>query len=209
MPCATRRPWKTPTTCARPWRKRAFPCVLYEDGICVLYEDGSRFPESGWLNGSASDLADLVRLVSVPQKAVDEAAAVLEQGIGQAAGVLDDLAQQRPAIITTIARLLGMSNVPQTRRMACAIVANAMVFHERIAGMHENVRPLGLVFGPGVGNPQAEVVEAWAAILKINYWPIFAIAKDILEQLPPDSAAQGLWGLRDTAQTVNACAGLP
>ena len=171
---------------------------------CVLYEDGSRFPESGWLDGSVEDLADLVRLVSVPQKAVDEAAAVLEHGIGQAAGVLDELAQQRPAIITTIARLLGMANVPQTRRMACAIVANAMVFHERIAGMHENVRPLGLVCGPGVGNPQAEVVEAWAAILKINYWPIFAIAKDILEQLPPDSAAQVLRGLRDTAQTVNA-----
>ena len=171
---------------------------------CVLYEDGSRFPESGWLDGSVSDLADLVRLVSVPQKAVDEAAAVLEHGIGQAASVLDELAQQRPAIITAIARLLGMSNVPQTRRMACAIVANAMVFHERIAGMHENVRPLGLVFGPGVGNPQAEVVEAWAAILKINYWPIFAIARDILGQLPPDSAAQVLRGLRDTAQTVNA-----
>ncbi len=171
---------------------------------CVLYEDGSRFPESGWLNGSASDLADLVRLLSVPQKAVDEAATVLEHGIGQAAGVLDDLAQQRPAIITAIARLLGMSNVPQTRRMACAIVANAMVFHERIAGMHDEVKPLGLVCGPGVGNPQAEVEKAWSAILKINYWPIFAIAKDILEQLPPDSAAQVLRGLRDTAQTVNA-----
>ena len=171
---------------------------------CVLYEDGSRFPESGWLNGSASDLADLVRLVSVPQKAVDEAATVLEHGIGQAASVLDDLAKQRPAIAAAIARLLGMSNVPQTRRMACAIVANAMVFHERIAGMHENVRPLGLVCSPGVANPQAEVVDAWTDILKINYWPIFAIAKDILGQLSADSAAQVLQGLRDTAQTVNA-----
>ena len=171
---------------------------------CVLYEDGSRFPESGWLDGSASDLADLVRLLSVPQKAVNEAATVLEHGIGQAASVLDDLAEQRPAIITAIARLLGMSNVPQTRRMACAIVANAMVFHERIAGMHDEVKPLGLVCGPGVGNPQAEVEKAWSAILKINYWPIFAIAKDILGQLPPDSAAQVLRGLRDTAQTVNA-----
>ena len=32
---------------------------------CVLHEDGSRFPESGWLDGTASDLADLIRLVSV------------------------------------------------------------------------------------------------------------------------------------------------
>ena len=31
---------------------------------CVLHEEGSRFPESGWLNGSASDLADLIRLIS-------------------------------------------------------------------------------------------------------------------------------------------------
>ena len=29
---------------------------------CVLHEDETRFPESGWLQGSVSDLADLVRL---------------------------------------------------------------------------------------------------------------------------------------------------
>ena len=42
----------------------------------------------------------------------------------------------RQAVTMKIARLLGMSNVPQTRRMACAIIANALVFHERIAGMY-------------------------------------------------------------------------
>ncbi len=47
---------------------------------CVLYEDGSSFPESGWLEGSATDLADLVRLVSVPQKEVDLAADTLQDG---------------------------------------------------------------------------------------------------------------------------------
>ena len=34
-------------------------------------EGSSRFPTSGWLDGSVEDLADLVRLVSVPQHAVD------------------------------------------------------------------------------------------------------------------------------------------
>ena len=53
-----------------------------------------------------------------------------------------------------IARLLGMSNVPQTRRMACAIIANALVFHERIAGMYDDVKPLGMVCGDEVANPQ-------------------------------------------------------
>ena len=30
----------------------------------VLYQDGSRFPESGWLEGGVADLADLIRLES-------------------------------------------------------------------------------------------------------------------------------------------------
>ena len=111
----------------------------------VLYQDGSRFPESGWLEGSVTDLADLVRLVSVPQKAVEQAADTLEHGIGQAANHLEEMAKLRPNVTPVIARLLGMGDVPQTRRMACAIIANAMVFHQRIAGMHEGVKPLRLV----------------------------------------------------------------
>ena len=171
---------------------------------CVRHEDGSRFPESGWMNGPVSDLADLIRLVSVPQKAVEQAAETLEQGIEQAANRLEEMATLRPNVTPVIARLLGMSDVPQTRRMACAIIANAMVFHQRIAWMHEGVKPLRLVCGPDVSNPQGETLSAWAAILKINYWPIFAIAKDILEQIPGNTAASILRELLETAQGVEA-----
>ena len=170
----------------------------------VLHQDGSRFPESGWLEGSATDLADLARLVSVPQKAVEQAADTLEEGIGQAANRLEEMAKLRPNVTPVIARLLGMSDVPQTRRMACAIIANTMVFHQRIAGIHEGVKPLRLVCGPNVANPQGETLTAWEDILKINYWPIFAIAKDILEQLPGNTAASILRELLETAQAVEA-----
>ncbi len=171
---------------------------------CVLHEDGSRFPESGWLDGSVTDLADLIRLVSVPQKEVDAAATALENGIGQAANVLEDMAKLKSHITPAIARLLGMTDVPQTRRMACAIIANAMVFHQRIYGMHAEVKQLHLVCGPAVADPKGETLAAWTDILKINYWPIFAIAKDIVEQLPSDTAAQLLQGLLQTAQQVQA-----
>ncbi len=167
-------------------------------------EDVHRFPESGWLDGSVEDLADMVRLVSVPQRAVDRASTALQEGIDGAARLLDELDQTRSGITADIARLLGMSNVPQTRRMACAIIANALVFHERIAGMHPEVKSLARVSGDGVDNPQREVLAAWEAILDINYWAIFAIAKDILEQLPSDVAADILRRLRDTAQSVHA-----
>ena len=174
---------------------------------CVFTEESAgvtRFPESGWLDGSVGDLADLVRLVSVPQRAVDEAATTLQEGIDAAAKVLDELNTTRSGITMAIARLLGMTDVPQTRRMACAIVANAMIFHERIAGMHPNVRPLGLVCGDGVPNPQGEMLAAWTDILAIDYWAIFAIAKDVLEQLPSADAARILRRLRNTAQAVNS-----
>ena len=174
---------------------------------CVFTEgrtEAERFPESGWLEGAVEDLADMVRLVSVPQRAVNQASAILEGGIEWAAKLLDEVNETRPGITEGIARLLGMSNVPQTRRMACAIIANALVFHGRIAGMHQGVKSLAVVCGDGVSNPQGEVLAAWDDILKINYWSIFAIAKDILEQMPSGDAANILRRLRDTAQSVNA-----
>ena len=173
---------------------------------CVFTEDGGqgRFPESGWLEGPVEDLADMVRLVSVPQRAVDQATATLQEGIDGAAKLLDEVNEAKPGITTAIARLLGMTNVPQTRRMACAILANALVFHGRIAGMHDGVRPLAMVCGDGVSNPQGETLAAWNDILKINYWAIFAIAKDILGQMPSGDAANILRLLRNTAQSVNA-----
>ena len=174
-------------------------CVFTEGA-----EDVHRFPESGWLDGDLEDLADMVRLVSVPQRAVDRATTALQEGIDGAARLLDELNETSAGRHHAIARLLGMSNVPQTRRMACAIIANALVFHERIAGRHEGVKPLAVVCGDGVDNPQSETLAAWEAILKINYWAIFAIAKDILEQLPSGDAADILRRLRHTAQAVDA-----
>ena len=174
---------------------------------CVFTEgrtETERFPESGWLEGTVEDLADMVRLVSVPQRAVNQASAILEGGIEWAAKLLDEVNETRPGITEAIARLLGMSNVPQTRRMACAIIANALVFHGRIAGMHQGVKSLAVVCGDGVDNPQGEVLAAWRDILDINYWAIFAIAKDILEQLNAADAAQLLRRLRETAQSVHA-----
>ena len=173
---------------------------------CVLYaeESENRFPESGWLSGTVGDLADLVRLVSVPQKAVEDAADALERGIERVSAILDEMDRDRPYIMMDIAQLLGMVNVPQTRRMACAILANALVFHERIAGMHKGVRPLQQVCGPNVANPQAETLDVWDEILKINYWPIFAVGRDILNHLPSGAAARVLRTLEFTASEVNA-----
>ncbi|MDE0070872.1 MAG: hypothetical protein OXO48_14230, partial [Caldilineaceae bacterium] len=173
---------------------------------CVFTENGGaeRFPASGWLDGGVEDLADMVRMVSVPQHAVDQATTTLQEGIDAAAKFLDEIDRTHPGITAEIAGLLGMANVRQTRRMACAIIANALVFHDQIAGMHARIKSLAMSCGDGVANPQGEVLGAWASILNINYWPIFAIAKDILEHLDSADAARILRRLRETAQAVNA-----
>ena len=187
------------------------PTALQEARLsyCVLTEAGSgqpphRFPDSGWLHGSVHDLAELIRLVSVPQRAVDQAAHALEQGIEHAARELDGMAARRPGITSEIARLLAMDDIPATRRMACAIITNAMSFHDRIAGMHDGVKPLDRVCGPGVANPKAEVLASWAHVLTINYWPIFAIARALVEQLPTQEAADILRLMQNTAVDVAA-----
>ena len=128
--------------------------------------------------------------MSVPQKEVDQATDALEEGIDSAATILDEVDKQSPGITGEIAGLLGMANVTQTRRMACAILANALIFHQRIAGMHKGVKPIHLVCGPSTVNPQQETLNAWETILEIDYWPIFAIANDILGQLSSGDAAQ-------------------
>ena len=141
--------------------------------------------------------------MSVPQRAVDEAADALEKGIDRAAAILGQLAESRPDVVASIAGLLGMSEVLQTYRMAGAIVANAMVFHERLAGLH-GVKPLSQLCSTSVANPKSNILEAWTQILKVNYWPIFSIARDIVEQLPAAEASQLLSNLRATVEDVAA-----
>ena len=87
--------------------------------------------------------------------------------------------------------------------MAGAIVANAMVFHERLAGLH-GVKPLSQLCSTSIANPKENILDAWTEILKINYWPIFAIARDIVEQIPAAEAAQLLSNLRTTVEDVAA-----
>ena len=170
----------------------------------VFYEDETRFPASGWISGAASDLADLIRLVSVSQSEVDAATDKLREGIERVAGIMDEMDASAPSVIVDIAQRLSMPNVPQTRRMACAILANALVFQERIASIHQGVKRPRHVCGNGVTNPQAKTLDAWAEIIEINYWPIFAIAMDILEQIDPHNASRILKTLEYTAGEVNS-----
>ena len=162
----------------------------------------SRFPASGWMTGSLTDLADLIRLASFPRLAVDDAEQSLQRGINRAVGILDGFEFSRPALNGVLAKLLGMPEAPQTRRMAVSIIANAMIFQERLAGARADVKPLAQTSRPGVRRPQSETLETWETVLKINYWPIFEIARRILEWIPSGEAGELLNNLSYAAEEV-------
>ena len=162
----------------------------------------SRFPTSGWLTGSLTDLADLIRLASFPRLAVADAEESLQKGIDRAAAILDVFDFTRPALNGILADLLGMPDAPQTRRMAVSIIANAMIFQERLAGAYADIKSLSQTSRPDVRRPKSETLAAWESILKINYWPVFEIARQILEWIPYGEVGDLLGSLSYAAEEI-------
>ena len=63
---------------------------------------------------------------------------------------------------------------------------------------------MNLICGKYIPNPQTKTIDAWNQILKINYWPIFAVGRDILRQLPSALAAKILRTLAETTESVHS-----
>ncbi len=96
-----------------------------------------RLPESGWLMGSARDLAMLAHRASIPSPRVERMGIILEQSIEDAASAFTSrhASHQPGSLGGDIADLLGQSDdqAGQTRRMAMTVVINALIFHEALA----------------------------------------------------------------------------
>ena len=185
----------------------------------------SDLPESGWLKGSARDLAMLAHRASTPAPRVERMGVILEQSIEDAAAAFTaHHGSHLPGSLgADIAGLLGQSDdqAGQTRRMAMTVVINALIFHEALAGAEffisvplsprsaggdaegrggppRRLRHLRELLPPGDFDIDALTLE-WQAVLEINYWPIFATASEIIHKLPEETAAAVLTPLRKGA----------
>lgn len=165
-------------------------------------ESHIRWPQSGWVSGNVTDLSTLIQSASVPPAVIEEAANTLVDGVSEAAALLEDMATTHPGAIAKICEELRQQDGEQMRRMATTILANALVFHESLArgeGDLYEVRTLEELRGKhGVVN-KGETLEDWKRILRVNYWPIFDIARRILEVIPADTAHPLLERLVKTA----------
>ncbi len=164
----------------------------------------NRWPVQGWLRGGVDQLACIAESVAVPASVIENAAEQLIQGVSGAAGLLGEVVAKHPSVATKISKALCQSDNEQTRRMAMTIVANAFIFQENLAGGSgalSNIRSIDETRNSTSTNllSKADILAEWHKILKINYWPIFDIARRIVEVLPSGQATDMLECLAQTA----------
>ena len=164
-----------------------------------------RWPHSGWILGSVADLSILTQSASVPPDVIEEAANQLVSGVSEAAGLLEDMAKTNPGAIHKISEALHQEDGEQTRRMATTILANAFVFQESLAGGPDelaNVRSLDELRGTNGGLSKSAILTEWRKILQVNYWPIFDIARRILEVIPANNSKALIMRMAETAERL-------
>ena len=165
----------------------------------------SRWPRSGWIIGGVSNLSTLVQYASVPPEIINRAADQLVTGVNEAAGLLNEMLVGYPGAIHKIGEELRQEDSDQTRRMASTILSNAFVFQENLAGGPDElaaVNSLEQLRGSNSGLTKSAVLAEWRKILEVNYWPIFDIARRILEVIPTAESQPLIEGFAGTADKL-------
>ena len=159
----------------------SFVLFLYggEEGALARIE---QWPGDGWLEGSLEDLADSIEAVVLSERRVLQGVRILEETVRQAAGYMQ--AHTPKYIFATLAEKLHQEAGEQTNRMALAILANAVIFHMRLARLHPEIAGLADLQTDTGKFLKGNVLDCWQEILAINYWPIFRLASDLLRILP-------------------------
>jgi hypothetical protein len=163
----------------------------------------SRWPSAGWIYGGITDLSILTQSASIPPDVIDQAANQLVNGVSDAAGLLEEIAKAHPGAIHKISEELRQEDGKQTRRMAATILANAFVFHESLAGGPDelaDVKSLEELRSNGL--TKSTILAEWRKILDVNYWPIFDIARRILEVIPTSDSKTLIDLMADTADKL-------
>lgn len=165
----------------------------------------SRWPRSGWIPGNIASLSILIQAASIPPDVIDAAADQLVSGVSEAANLIEDMTPTHAGAIHKISTELRQADSIQTRRMATTILANAFMFHENLAGGPgelAQVRSFGEIRSADGGLHKSAILDEWQKILKVNYWPIFDIARRILEFIPTIYSGPLIDGLTATAERL-------
>ena len=154
--------------------------------------------------GSAADLADYLRVLSLEVQGADRVAAaarVVGYRVEQAAQKLEKHARTRRRVSDVIAESDHEKDRAAARRIACLVLFNALAFHDRLADVTDDVQAIEEMWGQRVRDAQrsaelgstalafqdewakilAELRYAWIDICEnIDYVPVFDLALRVL-----------------------------
>ena len=148
---------------------------------CVWTEGPSnvRFPSDGWVRSSLPHLASAIEVVAVSPRRIDTAADRMELGVLHGSALLAEAGTTTQA---KLAELLHQEAGEQTTRMAASIIINAFLFQIAVASSHgtPGIEATAAASGDPEHLSKADVLDVWKQILRINYWPVFDIARRLL-----------------------------
>lgn len=158
---------------------------------CIFYgEEPSNFhrwPSNGFLPCTLLDLGNAIAASGVSPVLIEQGANNLEVGAKLIAAQFEVAKGSHKSFASQISECLRQESSDQTYRMAATIVINALVFQETIAGGEgalADVKSPYSMSESSNGPSKLEVMDEWRKILKINYWPIFGIARKIVSVIP-------------------------
>ena len=155
-------------------------------------DDDIRWPANGWLRGSLAELALLAQQAVRPDEEIDELAEQLQTHISDAEVSFTQAYPQGAAeVAAMLADTLRLEDDRgrQARRMAMAMLANALIFQQSLAqGMTGIPTPSSMYMDDNL--VQQETVGVWHDILKKNYFPIFFVAREILKWIDQPAVAE-------------------
>ena len=153
--------------------------------------DGSAGPR---LTGTLADLGNAAARATPPGGNLDEAVDLLDDGARRAGSRL----YSSPGTLARVSNVFGAEPGDESANMAALVVINAMVFQERLAGGEEVYQPVSAARRNGRFS-RLSLLRMWEEILAIDYYPIFSMAKDVVEQLSDVEAATVLDECAETA----------
>ena len=159
--------------------------------------DGSAGPA---LTGTPGDLGHAATMAAPPAGNLDEAVDLLDDGARRAGSRL----YSSPGTLARVSKVFGAEPGDEAANMAALVVINAMVFQERLAGGEELYQPVSAARRNGRFS-RLSLLRMWEDILAIDYYPIFSMAKDVVEQL---SDVEAVTVLEECAETAAGLLGM-
>ena len=167
-------------------------------------DDATRWPNSGWISGTIADLSILTQSATIPPNVIEMAADELVAGVSEAAAMLDEMSITHAGAMQKICAELRQADGEQTRRMATTILANAFMFQESLAGGFGGLSDVKSIeeLRTNFAFAKSAVLSEWQKILQVNYWPIFDIARRLLEVVPATNSKTLIERLASTAEKL-------